>query len=545
MRHSRSGEQEPGTHAWHTLRWIGLPPAGEMPAFGDARARDLLAAARAAGLEPRSDAELLPLLLDLLSTHAPVAFWATREKPRAKSTRIELSREDAQARAAAADRTTARPLPPVADTAAPPSASPTPARPDEPRWLNEFSRRPHHSPRRVPANVEALICELRRTHRRWGARRISYELGRRDVQPAPSHATVHRVLVRNGLARPQEQQHKRKYKRWQREAPMHLWQLDLVGGVFLADGRECKMLTGIDDHSRFVVTATVVERPTGKAVCDGFTAAMRRYGVPFEVLTDNGKQFTGRFTRPIPAEVLFERTCREHGIIQRLIKRRSPTTTGKIERWHQTLRRELLDEAGAFATIEAAQAAIDSWTRIYNHDRPHQSLGMATPASLFRPSNAPAAPSAPTPPVTTAAEKPATEQRARLQHQAIAASASEPDAVEIDILVPPSGAISLAGHQQIWLGKPFSGRTVTIWAGHRSVHILLDGQHVKTITSRLSGTHMQQLVMRGARPAGPAPAALSRSGPLPPATVIEADRTVDRHGYVQIGTHLLLLRDVS
>lgn len=85
------------------------------------------------------------------------------------------------------------------------------------------------------ADVEALICELRRTHRRWGARRISYELVRLDVPPAPSHATVHRILVCNGLVREQEQRHKRKYKRWQWEAPMHLWQLDLVGGVFLAE----------------------------------------------------------------------------------------------------------------------------------------------------------------------------------------------------------------------------------------------------------------------------------------------------------------------
>lgn len=63
---------------------------------------------------------------------------------------------------------------------------------------------------------------------------------------------------------------------------MHLWQLDLVGGVFLADGRECKILTAIDDHSRFVVAATVLERPTGGAVVEAFTAAIRHYGVPFE-----------------------------------------------------------------------------------------------------------------------------------------------------------------------------------------------------------------------------------------------------------------------
>lgn len=149
-------------------------------------------------------------------------------------------------------------------------------------------------------------------------------------------------------------------------------------------GREHKVLTAIVDHSRLVVAATVLLLPSGPAVCDAFLAAIARWGAPFEVLTDNGKQFTGKFTRPLPVEVLFERICREHGIAARLAKRRSPTTTGKIERFHRTLRRELLDETRAFESIEAAQAAIDEWVHAYNTVRPHQSLGMATPASLFR-----------------------------------------------------------------------------------------------------------------------------------------------------------------
>jgi len=119
-----------------------------------------------------------------------------------------------------------------------------------------------------------------------GARRIAFELAQADVASPPSRATVHRILARNGLVRRQEQHHKRKYKRWQREAPMHLWQLDLVGGIFLADGRECKVLTGIDDHSRFVVVAAVLAVPSGRAVADAFLKAMRSYGVPAEVLTD-------------------------------------------------------------------------------------------------------------------------------------------------------------------------------------------------------------------------------------------------------------------
>ena len=123
--------------------------------------------------------------------------------------------------------------------------------------------------------------------------------------------------------------------------------MDVTASLFLADGRECKVITGIDDHSRFCVIATVVMRATARAVCLAFTAAMAEYGIPSEVLSDNGKQFTGRFGKPRPAEVLFERICRENGITQRLTKPRSPTTTGKIERLHQTLQLELLNVHGA------------------------------------------------------------------------------------------------------------------------------------------------------------------------------------------------------
>lgn len=129
--------------------------------------------------------------------------------------------------------------------------------------LVDRSHRPHHSPTRIAAEVEALVCELRRRHPRWGARRISHELARADEVAAPSRASVHRILVRNGLVATQVQEHKRVYRRWERAEPMHLWQLDIVGGVPLADGRSCKLLTGIDDHSRFVVVAAVLVVPSG------------------------------------------------------------------------------------------------------------------------------------------------------------------------------------------------------------------------------------------------------------------------------------------
>jgi transposase InsO family protein len=147
-----------------------------------------------------------------------------------------------------------------------------------------------------------------------------------------------------------------------------------MGSIFLVDGSAPKLVTGIDDHSRFCVIAAVVARPSARAVCAAFAAALRAYGVPDEVLTDNGKQFTGRFGKPRPGEVLFERICRDNGITLIHTGIRSPTTTGKVERLHQTIQDELLSDHGPFADIAEAQAAVDEWRHEYNYERPHQSL---------------------------------------------------------------------------------------------------------------------------------------------------------------------------
>lgn len=110
--------------------------------------------------------------------------------------------------------------------------------------------------------------------------------------------------------------------------------------------------------------------------------ALVRHGIPDEILTDNGKVFTGRFG-PRPVEVRSARICRENGVSHRHTAPRSPTTTGKIERFHQTVRREFLADR-PFASIEIAQAELDAWVDDYNTVRPHQALEMATPADRFR-----------------------------------------------------------------------------------------------------------------------------------------------------------------
>jgi transposase InsO family protein len=257
--------------------------------------------------------------------------------------------------------------------------------------LADRSHRPGSCPHQMPPLVEAVVLELRRMHRAWGPRRIAVELARRGVTPLPSESGVYRALTRAGLIEPGARRRRREsWKRWERGAPMELWQMDVVGGIGLADGATAKALTGLDDHSRFCVSAALMPAERTRAVCDGLALAMRRHGVPQQILTDNGKVFTGRFGHP-PTEVLFDRICRENGVEHLLTAPRSPTTTGKIERFHRSLRAECLT-GQLFASLPIAQAAVDEWVEFYNTQRPHQSLDMATPAVRF---GRPAAPPRP------------------------------------------------------------------------------------------------------------------------------------------------------
>src|SRR4029079_6797259 len=150
----------------------------------------------------------------------------------------------------------------------------------------------------------------------------------------------------------------------------------------MVTGVKASIVSGVDDHSRFVISARVVERATARPVCDALAFAMRTHGVPREVLTDNGKVFTGRFG-PGTGEVLFDRICRENGIKHILTAPRSPTTTGKVERWHKTLRREFLN-GKVFDSIADAQAQLDRWVQSYNHERRHQGIGDVVPWERFR-----------------------------------------------------------------------------------------------------------------------------------------------------------------
>jgi transposase InsO family protein len=323
--------------------------------------------------------------------------------------------------------------------------------------LADRSHRPLSCPHQMPAAVEAHLCELRRRHPGWGQRRLAHELARAGVDPPPGLASIYRALVRNGLIQPRaRRRRKADYRRWERARPMELWQLDVMGGIWLVDGRELKAVTGIDDHSRFCVAAGLVERANTRSVCRVFTQALARYGSPEELLTDNGKVFTGRLG-PHPAEVLFDRICREQGITHRLTGVRRPTTTGKIERFHKTLRAELLT-GRRFDSLAHAQQVLDAWVEDYNTQRPHQAIAMQVPAQRFQ------RPTATVTPVPTIQP-----------HQPLTVGPTE-----VTRRVSASGLIGVC-YQQVSAGRHLAGQVVTVRLHPRVLQVFFAGQLIRTV----------------------------------------------------------------
>jgi transposase InsO family protein len=251
--------------------------------------------------------------------------------------------------------------------------------------LADRSSKPQSCPHQMSPVIEARIVGMRRQHPAWGPRTIRTNLLREGLEDVPGRSSVYRALLRHGLIDPKRRRRKREdYKRWERSRSMELWQMDVVGRFHLRDGTELKVITGIDDHSRYCVCARIVVRATAKPVCDALHFALEAYGVPNQILTDNGKVFTARFGKG-PGPVLFDRICNNNSIRHLLTAPYSPTTTGKVERFHKTLRKEFFSEKDhLFETIEEAQRALDAWVATYNDERPHQSIGDVPPMERFK-----------------------------------------------------------------------------------------------------------------------------------------------------------------
>jgi transposase InsO family protein len=248
-----------------------------------------------------------------------------------------------------------------------------------PAGLVERSRRPHRSPGMISAELEDEIVRLRKTlpldH---GAQAIAYHL-ERTGWPVPAVSTIHRALVRRGLVVPAPQKRPRSaVRRFEWLQPNDAWQIDATRWV-LRSGREAWVMDVLDDHSRLVVAARVCSGPTGDAAWDAFCDATARYGVPAHVMSDNGVCFTGRLCSG--GEAAFERDLRALGVHHIPSSPGHPQTCGKIERFHQTLKRWLHEQPLA-RSHAALQVQLDDFVAFYN-DRPHGSLHGATPAERW------------------------------------------------------------------------------------------------------------------------------------------------------------------
>ena len=180
---------------------------------------------------------------------------------------------------------------------------------------------------------------------------------------------------------------------------------------------------------------------------------MRAHGVPQQVLTDNGKVFTGRFAQP-PVEVLFDRICRENGIEHLLTQPRSPTTTGKIERFHRTLRVEF-DTTQVFRTLKVAQQALDEWVADYNTRREHSSIGDVAPAARFLTGKAPA-------------RMPEQRRPERTGEQWVSRR------------VARNGVVCVA-YQQVSVGKHYAGSACDVLVGEQLLQFWIGPDLVKTV----------------------------------------------------------------
>jgi hypothetical protein len=213
---------------------------------------------------------------------------------------------------------------------------------------------------------------------------------------------------------------------------------------------------------------------------------------------------------------MFDRICRENAITHRLTGVRSPTTTGKVERFHKTLRGELLASMAPFPSLEVAQMVIDDWVTDYNCRRPHQAIGMTTPAVRFH------------------ADQPAGDALGlRLPAQLSLPAPAPLGPLELELVVPACGNLGLAG-RQLWLGRRHAGNKVSLWIDHQVIHLSTDGRLLKTVASRFTRAELPRLHQLGARPAGPPPAATA-AGRLGLPGAVECERLVNAAGLIGLG----------
>jgi transposase InsO family protein len=254
-------------------------------------------------------------------------------------------------------------------------------------------RRPHGSPTRTSAETEEKLLAVRREHPRWGARKIRrrlLDLGETDL---PVVSTITEVLRRHGCLDAAESAKHTPFKRFEHERPNALWQMDFKGHVAMANQARCHPLTVLDDHSRYSLCLAACANEQGQTVQAQLTAAFERYGLPERMTMDNGPPWGDGPGSPFTVLTVW---LMRLGIRCGHSRPYHPQTQGKDERFHRTMKAEVL-QGRVFKDLPECQAIFDTWRVVYNTERPHQALDFAVPATRYKPSPRPYPGQAPEP----------------------------------------------------------------------------------------------------------------------------------------------------
>lgn len=266
------------------------------------------------------------------------------------------------------------------------------------KWLSRFGRaglsglvdqprRPHHSPWQTGPAMEEAVLDLRRRHPTWGGRKIRVRLRTLGHVEVPSASTITAILHRHGCIAEAESTKRGPMQRFERASPNELWQMDFKGDFALGRGGRCYPLTVLDDHSRYSIAVRACGNERRTTVHNELTSVFRIYGLPQAMLMDNGGPWGGTHGRGPGYTRLTAWLLR---LDVRVLHGRPyhPQTQGKDERFHRTLKQELLRDRW-YGTLADAQRDFDPWRRIYNTERPHEGIDMEVPASRYRPSERP------------------------------------------------------------------------------------------------------------------------------------------------------------
>jgi transposase InsO family protein len=244
--------------------------------------------------------------------------------------------------------------------------------------LEPRSSAPLRSPQRTPVEIEDAIDKLRKELESAGLdagpATIEWHLQARDIQPVPSTATIWRILVRHGHIEPQPRKRpQRSWRRFEAAAPNELWQADATKWSIAAG--QVEILTFLDDHSRLITGSRALSTATTDNTWESFSTAVQTWGLPSGHLSDNGLNFSGRLRG---YEVAFEINLRAAGVRPITSRPFHPQTCGKIERFHQTLKKWLRRQPLA-VDLGELQTQLDVFIDIYNRHRPHRGIGRVTP----------------------------------------------------------------------------------------------------------------------------------------------------------------------